>query len=117
MIPPLGNLIVPAGLVFLQRSLNKSIDLTNIYKKTPSIINDDMFDQFLDLASSNTYMEHTGSKKKKSRKFLKNKIKHNKTKSNKTKSNKTKGNKIKLNKTKPIHFIIYVLVLQAIIKF
>ena len=70
LIPTINGLIVPAGLVFLQNTLNKTFNLENLYKRHSEPINDTTYDQLLNLATNKSTRKY---KKNKSKKNLKKK--------------------------------------------
>lgn len=52
LITTINGLVVPAGLVFLQNTLNKAINLEHLYKHQANPINDKTFDELYNLAKA-----------------------------------------------------------------
>jgi hypothetical protein len=102
LVTTIGGLIIPAGLVILQNTLNKSIDLENLYKKTENTINDDTYDKLINLASAKQENHVNKVTRRFNRSKQNNKSKKNKpTKYKKSKKNKPKKSKnFKTNKSK-----------------
>ena len=51
LITTINGLVVPAGLVFLQNTLNKTMNLEHLYKRQSKPINDKTFDELINLAN------------------------------------------------------------------
>ena len=51
LVTTMSGLVVPAGLLFLQNTLNKSMNLEHLYKKQEKPINDKTYDELVNLAS------------------------------------------------------------------
>lgn len=77
LITTINGLVVPAGLVFLQNTLNKTMNLEDLYKRQSNPINDKTFDELITLANVKPFrkkkyntrrIKNKFSKKRKSRK-------------------------------------------------
>ena len=51
LVTSMSGLVVPAGLLFLQNTLNKSMNLEHLYRHQPNPMNEKTHDELVNLAS------------------------------------------------------------------
>lgn len=71
LVTSMNGLIVPAGLLFLQNTLNKSINLEKLYKRQDKEINDKTYDELINLASTKSIKKNKKLTKREKKKLIK----------------------------------------------
>ena len=73
LITTINGLIVPASLVFLQNTLNKSMNLEHLYRRQTNPINEKTYDELINLAKVKPNRKIKNFTKNIKRKFIKKK--------------------------------------------